>query len=88
MPPSAITGTLYFLAAQAASYTAVIWGTPMPATTRVVQMEPGPMPIFTQSAPASIMATVPSAVATLPAMSWQSGQAALTSRMLFRMFRL
>ena len=52
---------------------AVIWGTPMPATTRVVQMEPGPMPIFTQSAPASMRARVPSAVATLPAMSWISG---------------
>ena len=52
---------------------AVIWGTPMPATTRVVQMEPGPMPTFTQSAPASIRALVASAVATLPAMSCTSG---------------
>ena len=34
--------------------------TPIPATTRVVQMEPGPMPIFTQSAPASMRARVPS----------------------------
>ena len=32
--------------------TAVICGTPMPATTRVVQMEPGPMPTLTTSAPA------------------------------------
>ncbi len=44
---------------RAASKTAVIWGTPMPATTRVVQMEPGPMPTFTQSAPASIRALAP-----------------------------
>ena len=35
------------------SITAVICGTPTPATTRVVQMEPGPMPTLTQSAPAS-----------------------------------
>ena len=32
--------------------TAVICGTPTPATMRVVQMEPGPMPTFTASAPA------------------------------------
>ena len=30
---------------------AVICGTPAPATTRVVQIEPGPMPTFTASAP-------------------------------------
>ena len=47
---------------------AVTWGTPTPATTRVVQMEPGPMPTFTASAPALASATAPSAVATLPAM--------------------
>ena len=39
---------------------------PTPATTRVVQIEPGPMPIFTASAPWSISALAPSAVATLP----------------------
>ena len=72
-PPSAMMGTPYSAATQAASYTAVIWGTPMPATTRVVQMEPGPIPTFTQSAPASMRARVPSAVATLPAMSCTSG---------------
>ena len=37
---------------------AVICGTPTPATTRVVQMEPGPMPTLTASAPASISASV------------------------------
>ena len=31
---------------------AVICGTPTPATTRVVQIEPGPMPTLTASAPA------------------------------------
>ena len=73
MPPSAMTGMPYLAAMQAASYTAVIWGTPIPATTRVVQMEPGPMPTFTQSAPAWMRASVASAVATLPAMSCTSG---------------
>ena len=46
---------------------AVSCGTPTPATMRVVQIEPGPMPTFTASAPASISALAPSAVATLPA---------------------
>ena len=68
IPPSAITGTPYGAAALAQSSTAVICGTPTPATTRVVQIEPGPIPTLTASAPASISATVASAVATLPAM--------------------
>jgi hypothetical protein len=42
MPPSAMTGTPYRSAISALSITAVICGTPMPATTRVVQMERGP----------------------------------------------
>jgi len=37
---------------------------------RVVQIEPGPMPILTASAPASISACAPSRVATLPAITW------------------
>ena len=41
-------------AATAQSWIAVICGTPTPATTRVVQIEPGPMPTLTPSAPASI----------------------------------
>ena len=49
---------------------AVTWGTPTPATTRVVQIEPGPMPTLTPSAPASISARVAPAVATLPAITW------------------
>ena len=46
---------------------AVSCGTPTPATMRVVQIEPGPMPTLMASAPASISALAPSAVATLPA---------------------
>ena len=67
MPPSAMTGTPAFEASWTASKMAEIWGTPIPATTRVVQIEPGPMPTLTASAPASMSALVPSAVATLPA---------------------
>jgi hypothetical protein len=55
-------------AALAQSSIAVSCGTPTPATMRVVQIEPGPIPTFTASAPASISARVASAVATLPAM--------------------
>ncbi len=40
----------------------------MPAMTRVVQIEPGPIPTLMASAPALIRASVASAVATLPAM--------------------
>ena len=61
MPPSAMTGTLCGAAARAHSATAVIIGTPMPATTRVVQIEPAPMPTFTASTPRSISASVASA---------------------------
>ena len=67
MPPSAITGVLAFFAASTASMMAVSCGTPTPATIRVVQIEPGPMPTLMESAPASISAWAPSAVATLPA---------------------
>ena len=59
---------------------AVICGTPMPATTRVVQMLPGPMPTLTQSAPALMRASVPSAVATLPAIRPTSGKCSFTRR--------
>lgn len=39
---------------------AVSWGTPTPATMRVVQIEPGPMLTFAiASAPASISACAP-----------------------------
>ncbi len=53
--------------------TAVICGTPIPATIRVVQIEPGPIPTFTASTPALISASAASPVATLPAITWSSG---------------
>ena len=43
------------------------WGTPTPATTRVVQLAPAPIPTFGQSTPASIKDLVPSLVAIFPA---------------------
>ena len=46
---------------------AVSCGTPTPATIRVVQIEPGPMPTLMASAPASMSALAPSPVAMLPA---------------------
>ena len=51
-------------------------GTPTPATTRVVQIEPGPMPTFTAETPALISASAPSAVATLPPTSGNLGEVA------------
>ena len=72
IPPSAITGTPSPSTAATTSITAVIWGSPMPVTTRVVQIEPGPMPTFTASAPASTSARAPSGVATLPAITSMS----------------
>ena len=54
MPPSAMMGTPVPFAALAASMMAVICGTPAPVTTRVVQMEPGPMPTFSPSMPSAI----------------------------------
>ena len=44
----------------------MICGTPTPATMRVVQIEPGPMPTLTPSAPWSTSARAPSPVPTLP----------------------
>src|SRR3974390_2251735 len=67
MPPSAITGVPFAFAASTQSMMAVSCGTPTPATTRVVQIEPGPSPTLIAAAPKSISALAPSAVATLPA---------------------
>ena len=69
-PPSAMTGTSCSRHASATSRTAENWGTPTPATMRVVQMVPGPMPTLTASAPASIRALAPSGVAMFPASTW------------------
>src|SRR6185312_8531051 len=52
MPPSAISG-ISSLSAVATMSIAEICGTPTPATTRVVQIEPGPTPTLTASTPAS-----------------------------------
>ena len=60
MPPSAMMGTSALAAARAASAMAVICGMPAPETTRVVQMEPGPMPTFTADTPAAISSAAPS----------------------------
>ncbi len=67
-PPSPITGTPAGRHAWEASQIAVTCGTPTPETTRVVQIEPGPTPTFTPSAPASTRALAPANVATLPPM--------------------
>ncbi len=73
IPPSEITGILALPATETTSRTAVIWGTPTPAITRVVQMEPGPMPTFRAEAPASISSRAPSAVTMLPTMMLSFG---------------
>ena len=69
IPPSLMIPTFLFFNAAATSITAVICGTPVPATIRVVQIEPGPMPTFTASAPASANALAPAPVPTLPAIT-------------------
>ncbi len=79
MPPSAMMVTLSFSSARAQSLMAVICGTPTPATTRVVQIDPGPMPTLTASAPALASASAASPVATLPAMIWALGKLRRTS---------
>src|ERR1035441_2575034 len=73
MPPSAISGTPASRVARAHSAIAVIWGTPAPETTRVVQIEPGPIPTLMPSTPSEINSRAPSYVATLPVMSCTSG---------------
>ncbi len=69
MPPSDTTGMPYLSPISAHWRTALTCGMPIPATMRVVQIEPAPMPTLTQSAPALMSASVASAVATLPATS-------------------
>ena len=76
MPPSEMHGTPVPSSASATVATAVICGMPTPATIRVVQIEPGPMPTLTPSAPASMSAFAASAVTMLPAISCRSGYCA------------
>ena len=66
MPPSAMSGTPEPFSALATLSIAMICGTPTPATMRVVQIEPGPRPTFTPSAPASTSASAAAPVAMLP----------------------
>ena len=72
MPPSAIIEISIPCNAALISIIAVICGTPMPAMILVVQIEPGPIPTLTPSAPASFNAIAPSAVATFPPMTSMS----------------
>ena len=75
---------LNFAASFAQSEIAVTCGTPIPATTLVVHIEPGPIPTFTQSAPLSKRALVASAVATFPAKIVMSGYILLNFSSVFR----
>ena len=69
MPPSAIKGTPVLFETERQFMMAVIWGMPIPATMRVVQIEPGPTPILIPSTPALIKSSTPFSVPTLPAIS-------------------
>ena len=66
-PPSAIIGIPLSLSALETFIIAESCGKPTPATTRVVHIEPGPMPTFTASTPASANAEAAFSVAILPA---------------------
>src|SRR3954452_1367552 len=80
IPPSEMQGTPKRDAARTHASTALICGTPTPATTRVVQMLPGPIPTLTASTPASQSAATASAVATLPAITSRPGYRFFTLR--------
>ena len=53
IPPSEIILILRFLKAFLTSITALSWGTPTPATSLVVHIDPGPIPTLTMSTPES-----------------------------------
>ena len=78
MPPSAMNGTPVPRNASSTLLTALICGTPTPATIRVVQIEPGPIPTLTPSAPASTNANAAAPVAILPPITCTSGKFFLT----------
>ena len=78
IPPSAINGTFESRKAFSTLLIAEICGTPTPATIRVVQIEPGPMPTLTPSAPASTKALAASAVAMLPPITSMFGKCFFT----------
>ena len=79
MPPSAISGTELVESFSFIERIAVIWGTPIPAIILVVQIDPGPIPILTESTPASTKACAPSGVATLPPITSIFGSSFLMS---------
>ena len=58
---------------RAQSAMAVTCGTPTPATMRVVQMDPGPIPTFTASAPALTRSLAALPVAMFPAITCTFG---------------
>lgn len=58
-PPSEHRGTPYYSQIGAVSSKAVSWGTPLPATIRVMQMLPFPMPHRMPSAPLRISISAP-----------------------------
>jgi len=60
---------------------AVSWGTPIPAMTRVVQMEPGPIPTLTASTPASTSFWAPPGRAVFPPINSTDGKLRFISRM-------
>ena len=65
---------------------AEICGTPIPATIRVVQIEPGPIPTLTASAPASMSAFAAAPVAMFPAITCKFGYFALIFLTASRIF--
>src|ERR1035438_2341657 len=79
MPPSAINGTPAGPVAREHSAIAVSCGTPAPETTRVVQIDPGPIPTLMPSTPSEINSQAPSYVATFPVMSCTCGSARLSA---------
>ena len=58
---------LLFLTPFLTSRIALNWGTPIPATSLVVQIEPGPIPTLITSTPSFIKNFAASAVAIFPA---------------------
>ena len=82
IPPSAMIATLCFLATSYTLYIADSCGTPTPATTLVVQIEPGPTPTFSTFAPAFIKSSAASAVTIFPPTISKSGKFCLISFIL------
>ena len=66
IPPSEIIFIFFPFKALWTSIIAEIWGTPIPATIRVVQIDPGPIPTLITSAPELYNLFAASPVAILP----------------------